>query len=153
MWRRGRPLDNPVGQEESLHVRFRQEHAPDGNLAPNAIRFPDQSVNRSRYARPFDALLPEPGNEKSRQWLLHGVFAFQARRACDEASYPTAKCSIRIEHDPLDWNYSHSEIRVYMASGERVAADTKKAPLTRAQRQAWRMHCFEGAAILIHPFC
>ena len=66
------------------------------------------------------------GTEKSRDWILHGI------AQCEFQSVPPqildgngVACDFRVEHDPLDDNYSHSELRSFVG-GVRTQDTSKK---------------------------
>jgi len=71
----GRPLDNPIPQEELLYFRCQKDWILDArdSLKPAKIPFPDQSVNRKKYSKPKDVLLPDDNDEKSVNYIYWGV--------------------------------------------------------------------------------
>ena len=61
MYSRGRSADSEFSPSELLYFRFLAKNLDDaGGLGPAAIRSVDQSVNRQKYSKPFDVLIPEP---------------------------------------------------------------------------------------------
>jgi len=130
-------------------MRVRKCHVEDRRLTDvSAIRFPDQSVNRSKYGEASDVLIPEPGREKSSRWIHLGVLGFPVEcvPACLTANDQVV-CDFRVEHDPLDHNYPHSEIRVYR--DERRVRDKKG--IGKAHRKRYRLAIMEKARVLIEP--
>jgi hypothetical protein len=113
---RKRPLDPCFSPEEYLYIRFKELL---GDMpSPSGIRIPNQSVNRSKHGgQPEWVLLPD--------WLNWGYGSFKV------ADIPPflmsdsgqVRFNFRVEHDPKECNYYHSEIRAYR--------DTDVQPLTK----------------------
>src|SRR5687767_14248952 len=76
MYRRQRPIDPLLPPHERLFMRCPREWVDADRIKPAYIHFPDQSVNRAKYSRPQDVLLPD-GTAQSKDWLFWGVAAFQ----------------------------------------------------------------------------
>lgn len=114
LYQRGRPVDSDMPPTERLYFRCMRDWLDDNDsVRPAQIQFPDQSVNRERYSRPRDVLLPD-GALVSRNWILWGVSMVQiSDLPPDIASPGGVSFSFTAEHDPLEDNYSHSELRVY----------------------------------------
>lgn len=78
---------------------------------PTILRFPAISCNREKYSEPEDVLIP--------RWPDMGIFRFQVK---DIPPKPPANLrgatprdyTFRVDHDPNDANYSHSEVRLYV---------------------------------------
>lgn len=116
MLRRGRPVDPSFSLREKLYFRCKCDAVMDGGrIKPKQVPFPDQSVNRQRYSKARDVLLPlSTGAEHSRKWLFWGVAMIRVRDVPGAAlDGSQVEHVFRVEHDPLDENYGHSEIRVY----------------------------------------
>ena len=113
MFRRGRPTDAYLQPSEFLFFRCVHDNVDkNGQVSPAGIRFPNQSVNRSKYSAPADVLVPDQ-TERSAEWLYCGVAQFLVNHLpgpmhTDERSY-----KFTAEHDPLEDNYGHTELRVY----------------------------------------
>jgi hypothetical protein len=124
-----------------------------GRLGVAAIRFPDQSVNRQKYGKPLDVLVPLPrklaGSGRSREWLYHGVAAFPVGcvPAYLEDSRGEVICDFRVEHDPLEYNYAHAEIRAFI-KGERLP---DKKGVSPSDRKKFRMMVFEQVTVVVKP--
>jgi hypothetical protein len=104
MYRLGRPIDSIFNSNEDLFVRF--DRLQGNNVDPTCIRAIDQSVNRSKYSEPQWVILPT-----FQDW---GYGSFKVKDIPDSLfSDSGVKHCYKIEHDPLEKNYSHSEIRVY----------------------------------------
>src|SRR5579859_814162 len=76
MYRRGRPVVSHFSGDEQLYRRYRRADSQNGVILPSALKFPNQgefgqSVNRSSFSRPEDALWTP--TERLDGW---GVFEF-----------------------------------------------------------------------------
>lgn len=112
LYRNGRSVDSVFAPEERLYLRFPRESYDHINcgLLPSAIRSPvDQSVNRGKYSDPADVLLPH--------WPDWGIALLEVRDVPKELQ-STITYRIRVEHDPLEDNYAHTEIRAYKGDPE-----------------------------------
>ena len=154
MYSRGRSADAEFSPSEILYFRFTARNLDDtGGLRLAAIRFPTQSVNRQKYSKPFDVLAPEPrkldGVGRSKEWLYYGVAAFPAGcvPAFLEDSGSQVICDFRVEHDPLEYNYAHAEIRAFV-EGKRLL---EKKGVSRSDRKKFRMKIFEQVTVLVKP--
>lgn len=113
MYRRWRPVISDFRAEERLYRRHRREDIVDGVILPSALPFPKkeentgQSVNRSAYSRPEDALW-----SPTKRLDGMGVFEFPVSCLPLELTCPnTARCfTFWPKHVPLGKNYSHSEV-------------------------------------------
>lgn len=132
-------------------MRCEKGHVANGRLkSVAAIKFPDQSVNRSRYSRPLDLLIPDPMFERSRKWLFLGVvkFAVGDVPAKMERNGSTL-CEFRVEHDPQEKNYSHSELRVYKDGNRIRLADKNK--ISKQDRTNYRLEIMKAAVVVFEP--
>jgi hypothetical protein len=114
MRRRDRPVDNEFAPNELLYIRCKAENVDEdlGILKPAAIHFPDQSVNRAKHSRPADVIIPP--DDSVLEMILWGVSAI----AVSDLPAPTKtekgpQFSFAVHHDPIELNFSHSEIRVF----------------------------------------
>lgn len=113
MYRRWRPVVSGFQADEFLYRRHRREDAPNGIILPAALAFPKknentgQSVNRSGYSKPEDALW---GPTKKLNGM--GVFEFPVSCIPGELVCPTTtrRFAFKPKHVPLGNNYAHSEI-------------------------------------------
>lgn len=106
MFRRGRPADENFGREEKLYYRCQAQHVDGQRLLPQAIRFPNFSVNRSKYSEPEDVLIPS-----YQDW---GISMFSVGDIPEpESTDENTHYSWRVTHDPLEDNYAHSEVRTF----------------------------------------
>lgn len=106
MFRQDRPVDSEFSPTEDLYHRCLARHVVDKRLLPEAIRFPNFSVNRSKYSEPEDVLIPQYS-----QW---GVATFQVKDLPPQRSTDTnTTYTWQVVHDPLEENYAHSEVRTY----------------------------------------
>lgn len=125
MYAKGRPLDPEFLGTEQLYSRCKLDWIDEnGHLKPTYVRIPDQSVNREKYSQCKDVLLPD-GSPQSRAWLLWGVASVRVEDLPPQSqSAGGVTFQVTVEHDPLDDNYGHCELRVYK-DGHREC-DSKK---------------------------
>ncbi|MGB7913500.1 MAG: hypothetical protein WCF59_14890 [Desulfobaccales bacterium] len=117
MLQRGREPDPDFPLEEDLFVRF--QTVENNKVSISDIKFPDQSVNRSRYSEAIWILIPM---SKFRNW---GYGVIKVQDIPREPRIPSGKTNqCQIEHCPLEQNYSHCEIRAYK-NGIRVNNNNK----------------------------
>jgi len=124
--RRGRPIVCEFPSDEPLYRAIEPESVAPAGVSPISIRFPAWSVNRGGRIPEEDGPFSEPGDvllpENRRAWA---VARFRVR------DVPGRTITFGVEHDPLDDNYAHSELRAYV-DGEfhenaRVSTGVKKA--------------------------
>jgi hypothetical protein len=99
--------------EELLYRRYRRDDVSHGVIQDSALKFPKkdentgQSVNRSKFSKPKDALW-------SKTERLDGLGVFQFPVSClpREAICPVTGESFTFwpKHVPLENNYGHSEV-------------------------------------------
>jgi hypothetical protein len=149
--RRGRPIDPEFTATELLYLRCRKVSIRSGQLPDLAvIRFPDQSVNRSKYSKPSDVLIPDPGNASAKNWIYWGILAFEVGAVPSEVKDGQfGACKVKVEHDPLGHNYAHTEIRMYL-HGRRVTEKEKKL-VGREDRKLFRLAILDRAFIICQP--
>lgn len=154
MYSRGRSADSEFSPSEILCFRLTAKNLDDaGGLRLAAIRFPDQSVNRQKYGKPFDVLVPQPRKldrvGRSKEWLYYGVAAFPV--GCVPAYLKDRRdrviCDFRVEHDPLDYNYAHTEIRAFV-EGRRLS---EKKGVSRSDRKKFRMRILGQVTVVVKP--
>jgi len=108
MYRNGRGEDQKFDPNEDLYIRFKTLL---GNLvAPNEIRCPNQSVNRSKYcSKPEYVLL-----SKYPKYLGWGYGSFKVSEIPEPKRLEGGGYyEFIIKHEPEEENYSHSEIKAY----------------------------------------
>jgi hypothetical protein len=131
MFRRQREIDPQFAPDERLFLRCTIADCTRSNgttvVKPSApsLRVLDQSFNRQRYSKVRDVLLPDDTG-RSMEWVLCGV------AVCTVESIPEQVvdgagviCNFCVEHDPLEDNYSHTELRAYTDGVRRSAISNK----------------------------
>ena len=120
MFSRGRDPDVIFSTDETLYFRCKRDWLDNNGqkIKPANIPFPNQSVNRQKYSKPKDVLIPND-EDKTKQWIFWGVARVFVREIPEgketQGSTSSKKISYKfgVAHDPEDDNYGHSEIRVY----------------------------------------
>jgi hypothetical protein len=107
MYRRDRPKIPTFEATEHLYLRYGREHFVNGRLDVKAIRAQlQQSVNRGSLSEPEDVLFSESGRYNGL-----GVVGFMAAEIPPLVKQEVGPAySFLLSHEPLDNNYSHSEI-------------------------------------------
>jgi hypothetical protein len=108
--RNGRSPDQNFRRRDLLYHRCTREDVEDEVFLPARIRIDRPSVNWSKYSKTWDVIFDHPG---------HGIVRFIVGNLPRELpTAPPRPGEHRAElhhfyafHDPLDLNYSHSEIR------------------------------------------
>lgn len=143
--RNGRPEFQSFAADERLYWRVAPEMCPqdegDADWRPSvaAVRFPDMSVNRSRFSEPADVRIPN--------WRTWGVSSFAvedvppAVRTDEKTVYEFLPI-----HDPEETNYAHSEVRTLKNGG--YSRDLKVAPTVKMQ---FRLHLRERLRLELPP--
>lgn len=119
MWRSDRPVDPDFDESEQLYNRCLAEHVENERLLPTAIKFPDWSVNRAKYSEPDDVLIPSYQN-----WAIAAFAVGDVPKSLTSSG--NVKYDFKVEHDPLDDNYSHSEVRTYKDNRHDKKIDVNK---------------------------
>ena len=134
MLRRGRPPNNRFDPAELLFHRFNRDMIspaahPDGLVLQ--IRVPDASVNRSEPdGKPEDVLLGR--YPKYKNW---GILAFQVADVPTPYVHDAGGIHHRVEHDPLEKNYYHSEVGAY----NDATFKTRRGHVTNAMKTWFRL--------------
>jgi hypothetical protein len=119
----------------------------ENQIKPANIHFPDQSVNRERFSRPKDVLLPD-GSERSKSWILCGVASFRVADLPGDMQSPGGvSFRFTVEHDPNEDNYSHSELRVYK-NGQR---ERDKRRINDTIKKAYRTKLALSTRVIVTP--
>jgi len=136
MKREGRPIDPVFESEEDLYIRFSSVVGKKPSIS--SIRCPDQSVNRSKYSEAEWVLL-----QTFSDW---GYGVFKVGDIPDSINREKGDpYDFRVKHDPLEENYSHSEIRAYVNGARQKQIKNKKV------KQYFRMRIIQKTAILGFP--
>jgi len=112
---RGRLIDPNFSPEEKLYIRFNQIYG--GKVAISEIKYPDQSMNRSKYSEPYSVLYP------NHETWGYGFIKVQNVPGQIESDTGVVNYCM-VEHEPCDLNYSHSIIAGYK-NGRRVTNNNK----------------------------
>ena len=105
--RRGRAEDPDFSASESLYMRVKEEQIlSKGGLSNLEIRFPCQSVNRSKYSEPEDVLIGY--NDRG-----FGVAAFNVGDIPDPYYEGSVEYRLKMSHVPWEENFAHSELQTF----------------------------------------
>ena len=149
---RGRAAVSDFTPEERLFRRCLVsdlDPADSERLFPNSISFyPDWSVNRGDFSEPEDVLYPD--------YLGWGIAAFQVK---DIPSPMKTEGNIPYhwdaQHQPLDENYSHTEIWTYKGgthlANPKAETDPKPPDLPKTVKKYFRTVLSERARIICAP--
>jgi len=136
MHRRGRPIDPLFESSEELYLRFRTVLNDKPNVSE--IRCPNQSVNRAKYSEAEWVLLPS--------FLDFGYGAFKVKDVPEKIERPEGNpYRFKVEHDPIDENYSHCELRAYVNNIRQNTIQNKQVKLT------FRMRISQKTTIIGYP--
>lgn len=139
MYRAGRPVDMNFDDNENLYNRFKKEFLAEGRFLPAGIKFPDWSVNREKYSEPEDVLIPD--------YLEWGIAQFKVSDVPAKlASSGDIKYDFKVEHDPEEDNYSHSEVRSY-----KNGIHTRKIEVNKNVKKIFRQILSEKIVINKQP--
>lgn len=155
MMRNGRADDPVFSTDEQLYMRIRHEWIDENyRIKPPFIRFPDQSVNREKYSEPYDVLLPNKDKTPPDQ-VFWGVASITVGNVpCAEKKQvenrdkknQEAQLKFTVEHDPVEDNFGHSELRVYK-NGTRET----KGRVNDIAKKAYRTKLALKTRIVIDP--
>ncbi len=148
MYRNGRPVVPDLENTEKLYFRcLRSSIDTSGRIKHASIRFPDQSVNREKFSSPTDVLLPDK-SKSSKDWILWGVaFVIVSDVPSELISDGGIYYSFTAEHDPLDDNYGHTELRAYK-SGKR---ESKKKKINKTVQKEYRVKLAFRTKVAVQP--
>lgn len=111
MFQNGRSVDPDFDLDEQLYRRCCPTQVVENRLLPEAINFPDWSVNRAKYSQPEDVLFPN--------FHCCGIASFRVRdiprelKSGGEKGQEENVFEFKVVHCPEEDNYSHSEVRTY----------------------------------------
>ncbi len=139
MYRNNRPEDPDFDAEEVLYFRF--ANLIDGEISLPSIKFPNQSVNRSKYSEP--------------EWVLYsnypsvvhwGIASFRVREIPERLeSNGGIKWEFIPKHVPEEENYSHSEIKP-LRNGEEM-----RHPKNKLIKAKYKIYIRKCAKVLKKP--
>ncbi|MDZ4820637.1 MAG: hypothetical protein SGJ20_16860 [Planctomycetota bacterium] len=148
MIRDDRGLDDDFQSNEKLFFRCKAEWIDqNGRIRLAHVRAPDQSVNREKFSKRYDVLLPidDTSSPKLIYWGVASV---------DVQDVPTHGVStgglifsFTVEHDPLENNYGHTELRAYKNNKREMKSDN----INKAVRKEYRAKLAERTRIEISP--
>lgn len=139
MYRRGRPVDDEFNDNEFVFFRWFNNHLEDGEIRPVNMTTPDQSMNRSRFGgRCWHVLIPDAGTdpERAKHLVCMGVVRAPAPVFAVSIEQDGVLFEFHVEHDPLDHNYGHCELRVCRNGSRLPRAQADK--LKSAEKKAWK---------------
>ena len=148
MLQNGRPPDPDFAGDELLYHRCLKEWVDeDQKILPAYVHFPDQSVNRSKYSRPWHVLVPD-GAKGSAEWIYWGI----ARTTVSAIPGPIETSggvpySFSVEHDPLQRNFGHSELSAYK-NGIR---ERNKNKINELVKKRYRQLLSEQTRVILSP--
>lgn len=144
MYQRDRPIDPFFEPDEQLYLRVQPDQIDKTveRALCTAFRFPVQSVNRGKYS-------------DSPTWVLYPNFFDWGIAAFEVQQIPTPVVSeggvaydFLVEHDPLEDNYPHSEVRAYRGKKREFKPGLK---LRSSAKQLFRMRLSEVARLITRP--
>lgn len=156
MSKRPTAMESGDGEAEYPHfvpdeVLFRRVplilwQSKDDDIELDAIELPDMSVGRSRFGHPEWVRFDVVNGKHFDDW---GIIGFEVR-----AIHPhfwvngTDSFTFRPAHDPLDLDYPHTEVRVYL-DAERISIAER---IPHHIRLKWRELLFRQIRRVIRPF-
>lgn len=158
MRRNSRPVRECSLADGEFYFRWYSDWM-DNDLAVRSdnLQPPNQSVNCGSWGgRPWYVLIPDPMQPKTaadetarqRRRLCMGIVA--ALTVPDDYVEGSVTYHFALEHDPLEYNYHHCEIRVYR-DGQRLSdADLSKGPGKKAKKH-YRIRLAEHCRIILLP--
>ncbi|MTJ22697.1 hypothetical protein FJR06_15770 [Dolichospermum sp. UHCC 0352] len=136
MYRMSHPVDMSFDENEKLYNRCQKEHINGERLLPTGIKFPDWSVNREKYSDPEDVLVPN--------FFDWGIAQFKVSDVPEQIESPgNIKYDFRVEHDPTEDNYAHSEVRTYKDGNH-----SKKLEVNKTVKKLFRQMLSEKTVII-----
>ncbi len=148
MFQGNRGVDETFTSQERLFHRCAYDWLDsEGKLKHANVSFPDQSVNREKYSKPFDVILPDR-TPRTTGWIYWGVAAIRVEQIPEpEATSGGGVFEFRVEHDPEFDNFSHSEIRVFK-NGKH---ESRKGNINHKVKMAYRYKIAQRAVIVLRP--
>jgi len=125
MYRKGRSVDPEFLPSELLYYRI-IVGGPVGSRPDGVdIRLPEDSVNRGKYSEPGDVLFPDYFHLGVAEFLVSRI---PAPRSFTNQQGETKDYELKVEHDPQEDNYAHSEVRAFRERSRVTRSD--KIPVT-----------------------
>lgn len=148
MLRDGRGVDNSgFSPWHRLFYRCSTEDVEGDRLIPSRIRYQNTSVNWSKYSKPWDVIFDHERWGFAQVLVRHLPSRLPKELPADKKQAAKARRFVlAAEHDPLDTNYSHSEIRTFV-DGVRLP----EADLSKTARKEFRVELSDRCLILWHP--
>jgi hypothetical protein len=144
MLRNGRPPDQNFKRRHFLYHRCTKEDVEGGVFLPPRIRVDRPSVNWSKYSKAWDVIFDYPRNG-----IVRFVVGNLPRELPKAAQRPSERApelhSFFPFHDPLDENYSHSEIRC-----SRGVREIRRISSSMVAKEFQAIMSREGL-LLLHP--
>lgn len=152
MFTAGRKLDEDFSLDEILYFRCKKDWINKNNksIIPAKFPIPNQSVNRKKYSKQKDVLIPN-NEEKTKDWIFWGVARIFVKDIPDgaetEGSVGANKVyyNFRVAHDPEDDNFGHSEIRVYKNG------DAQKKVKSAIVKKVYRTNLSFKSRVVVKP--
>lgn len=145
MFQDSRGIDPNFASDELLYRRCCPHEILDSvRLDPNAISFPDWSVNRQKYSEPEDVRIPS-GNAL---YLCCAVAGFTVSDIPFKID-PDIVFNFIIEHKPEPDNYAHSELVTYKngVSGKEI----KNFKVSNTVKKTFRLNLSDKTKIILSP--
>ena len=114
------PPDPVFLPSERLFHRVKDEDVEGENVLPSAIRLPDCSVNREKYA-----LSPEVALQGYEDEFSHVASMCAGDLPIPQTTEGSITWMFFVAHDPLVDNYSHTEVRLKKSD---QSYDVKRSP-------------------------
>jgi hypothetical protein len=148
----GRPPYQDFEPSEVLSFRwFSTDCEADGSIRRNNLPVPNQSVNRSKHGgRAWHVLIPEPWPDdvRTKRNLCMGIVQMSVAGVPDDYGENGASYQFVVEHDPMNHNYCHCEIRVYKNGRRLTKEELKKA---KGAKKHYRDGVYKAAKTILRP--
>jgi hypothetical protein len=151
MYRNGRPIDNKFKPTDHLYHRCRKDDVFEDRMLPDRIRSRDPSVNWSKYSKPWDVIFDHPG-EGIVRFIVRDLPIELPKSPPEPPKNPKKSIApIKLHsffpiHDPIEDNYSHSEIRTFK-DGARVT----KGSLPELAKKEFRQIMSDRSFVILKP--
>lgn len=148
MLKRGRGVDNRFRFWHQLYRRCKSEDLIGDRLSPASIRYDNQSVNWSKYSKPWDVVFDYP---------RHGIVHFLVGDLPTELpkhnpSAGKAKLhSFFPAHVPEEENYAHSEIWTYKHESNEQKIRIEKPKLSETVKKEFRQIMSDRGVVILRP--
>ncbi len=132
---RDRGVDQTFPRDEVLYRRVPDSLWDDSEEPPfelDAIRMPDMSVGRSKYAHPEWLRL------ESEAHAMWGVVGFEVGAVPAEMYADGVRFAFRVQHDPLPRNYPHAIVMAFREGSNGLAHVVSETDLPADRYLLWR---------------